>query len=57
MLSQIIAIKKRGSNIAFHFLKNTLMGQEKMAQQLGALSAFPEDPGSIPTWQLTTACL
>ena len=30
----------------------------EMAQQLRALSALPEDPGSIPgpTWQLTTVC-
>lgn len=27
-----------------------------MAYKLRALAAFPEDPGSVPTWQPTTVC-
>lgn len=28
-----------------------------MGQQLKVLTTLPEDPGSLPTWQLTTSVL
>ena len=32
------------------------MGARELAKQLGSLVAFAEDPGSAPTWRLTTVC-
>jgi len=37
-------------------IKSYNMGTGEVVQQLRALAAFPEDLGSIPTWQLTPVC-